>query len=664
MKKLIIPLLVLFTCLSVDAQYVVNYKKVADAYFQNKDYYAASTFYKKALKITSDSSQIVLPYTKDNKQNIKDNVIEDYEGSLYNLAESSRLYRNFSEAEKYYAVVSTFDKPKYKNALFYYAESLRANKKFSQAITAFEHFIAKHKTDVLVKAANLEILSCKYAIIEMRYPRMLQINKVPEKVNGLGSNYAAVKTSDGFFYTSSRPISVAGKPDVIKTIKGETVVTTKANPFINNIYIAKDELTASEISVKTLELNLPKEMETAAISFNPDGSVAYFTAWKDKEKYAIYQSKKIDGKWSNPVSLGLQVNDKDFNSAQPFVTSDGKFLIFSSDRSGGFGKYDLWYASIRADGSVGQPVNLGPVINTEADEKAPYYNTQTKKLLFSTDGRVGFGGFDFFESDGDFVHWTKPENMGYPFNSSKEDVYFTATNADGSKGYISSDRESACCLEIFEIKREFISISGIITDCKTKQPLGGALVKMTDPDSEKHVFTDAAGKYEFKIDSRRPVKLHISKDNYFALNKNYTYEEVAKADTLLYADYCLNSFKINVPIVLENIYYEFNSAELTASSQQTLNALVAIMEDNPEMEIELGAHTDDIGTDEYNQDLSERRAKSCLNYLVSKNIAESRMSSKGYGEGIPIAPNKLKNGKDNPEGRAKNRRTEFKVTKK
>ncbi|RZL50236.1 MAG: hypothetical protein EOO93_23715, partial [Pedobacter sp.] len=440
-----------------------------------------------------------------------------------------------------------------------------------------------------------------------------------------GSNYAAVKTNDNFYYTSSRPITVAGKPEVIKAVKGETVVTTKANPFINNIYVAKEDVNASEISVKMLDLNLPKEMETAAISFNPEGTVAYFTAWRDKEKYAIYQSKKVDEKWTAPTSLGLQINDKDFNSAQPFVTSDGKFLVFSSDRSGGLGKYDLWYASIRTDGSVGQPVNLGPEINTEADEKAPYYNSLTKKLLFSSDGRVGFGGLDFFESDGDFISWSKPVNMGYPFNSSKDDVYFTATNADASRGYISSDRESACCLEIFAVKREYITISGIISDCKTKKPLNGVSVKMIDLDGEKSIVTDISGKYEFKIDSRRPVKLNISKENYFALNKNYSYEEVAKADTLMHVDYCINSFKINVPIVLDNIYYEFNSAELTTSSQKTLDALVAIMDDNPEMEIELGAHTDDIGTDIYNLDLSERRAKSCLNYLVSKNIAENRM---------------------------------------
>ncbi|WP_316829610.1 OmpA family protein [Pedobacter aquatilis] len=663
MKKLIL-FLIIASVTSAKAQYVVNYKKVADAYFQNKDYYAASTFYKKALKITSDSTQLVLPYGKDKKQGSNDKVIEDYEGSLYNLAESSRLYRDFSEAEKYYAVASTFSNPKYRKAMYHYGESLRANKKFQQAITAFEHFIQKNDTDELVKHARLEILSCKFAIKEMKYPRMVQLKKLPNDVNGLGSNYAPVKAGGDFYFTSSRPVSVAGKPEVLKAVKGETVVSTKANPFINNIYRSKGNINETEVGVKKIDINLPKDMEFAAVSFNPEGTVAYFTAWKEKEKYAIYSSAKVDDKWSDPQPLGLQINSKDHNSAQPFVTADGKFLIFSSDMAGGHGKYDLWYAAIRVDGSIGSAVNLGPKINTESDERAPNYNSLTKKLIFSSNGRIGFGGMDFFESTGDLVTWTTPKNMGYPFNSSKDDVYFTASNADGSKGYISSDRESACCLELFEVKIEYVTISGIITDCKTKAPLSGVSVKMFDQDIEDSLITGASGKYEFKIDSRRPVRLHMAKENYFALNKSYSFEEIAKADTLMYADYCMNAFKLNVPIVLDNIYYEFNSAELTEPSKKVLDALVLIMEDNPEMEIELGAHTDDIGTDAYNQDLSERRAKSCVDYLVSKNIAQNRMTSKGYGESTPIAPNKLKNGKDNPEGRAKNRRTEFKVTKK
>ncbi|MBE5322305.1 OmpA family protein [Pedobacter sp. MR2016-19] len=666
MKKILLFLLVAFGGFA-NAQYVVNYKKVADTYFENKDYYAASTFYKKALKITGDSTQAILPYGKERKVASDDKVIEDYEGSIYNLAESSRLYREFNEAEKYYAIAITFTNTRFRKALYYYAESLRANKKFNPAIDAFQQFIQKNPGDALAKEAQKEIESCKFAIEEMRFPRIVQVKKVPANVNGLGSNYAPVKINNELYFTSSRPVAVGNKKDMVKTDAGEIQVSTKTNPFINNIYAAKGELASADIAVRKIDINFPKNMEIAAVTFTPDGNTMYFTAWKDKEKYAIYSSKKTGDKWADPQPVGLQVNSRDFNSSQPFVTSDGKFLLFSSDRSGGYGKFDLWYCALREDGSLGQAVNFGSTINTEDDERAPYYNSLTKKLLFSTDGRIGFGGLDFFESEGDLVNWSEPKNLGYPFNSSKDDLYFTATDDKGTKGYISSDRESSCCLEVFEVKKEYLSVAGLLTDCKTKLPLAGTNVTLTNAEGLQKITTGTDGIYSFKVDSKRPVKLLFAKDNYFSITKNYVYEELAKADTLIYKDYCLSPFKLGIPITLDNVYYEFNSTELTEPSKKVLDFLIPIMEDNPEMEIELGSHTDNIGTDEYNLDLSNRRAKSCTDYLESKGVAAARMTSKGYGESMPIAPNEIivkRKKKDNPEGRAKNRRTEFKVTKK
>lgn len=666
MKKILLFLL-LAPFGYANAQYVVNYKRVADTYFENKDYYAASTFYKKALKITGDSTLALLPYGTERKSAKDEKVIEDYEGSIYNLAESSRLYREFSEAEKYYAVAITFTNTRYRKAQFYYAECLRANKKFTPAIDAFQVFIRKNPNDPLVKEAQKEIASCKFALEEMRFPRMVQIRKIASNINGLGSNYAPVKVGNDFYFTSSRPVATAGKKDIMKTDAGEVQISTKANPFINNLYTTKTDLGVADISVRMMDLNLPRNVETAAASFSPDGKRIYFTYWRERERYSIYTATKMDDKWSDPVQVGLEINSKDFNSSQPFVTADGKYLLFSSDRSGGYGKFDLWYCTIREDGTLGQAVNLGPTINTEDDERAPNYNTITKKLLFSTDGRVGLGGMDFFEAEGDLITWSEPKNLGYPFNSSKDDLYFTAANEQGTRGYISSDRESSCCLEVFEVKKESFSISGILTDCKTKLPLAGATVTFSNAESNKKVITGVDGKYLFSVDSKRPVKLLFAKDNYFSITKNYPYEELAKADTMIYKDYCISPFKLGIPIALDNVYYEFNSAELTEPSKKVLDFLIPIMEDNPEMEIELGSHTDNIGTDEYNLDLSNQRAKSCVDYLVSKGISESRLTSKGYGESMPIAPNEIGKGKkkkDNPEGRAKNRRTEFKVTKK
>lgn len=660
MKKILF--LFLLACANLaNAQYLVDYKKVADAYFEQKNYYAASTFYKKALNITTDSAQVYLPYSVESNSSKKEKGIKDYESIIFNLAESSRLYKEYTDAEKYYAIASKFSDKRYKNALFYYGESLMSNKKYDEAISTLNQFIKNNQNDVLVNDARKEIESCKFALNEIKYPRMVQLKKMPYDLNGLGSNYALVKINNDFCFTSSRPISVANKRSIVKTRSKEVQISTKANPFVSNIYLSEGT-SGDKISVKRIGIVLPKNMETATPAFSPDGNTLYFTAWIGKEKFAIYSSNKIDNKWSAPKLLGSQINGNDWTTSQPFVTKDGKYLLFSSDRLGGYGKTDIWYSIIRGDGSLSEAVNLGPVINTTDDERAPSYNSITKKLIFSSNGRVGLGGLDFFESEGDFVNWSTPKNLGYPFNSPKHDVYFTPIDELGTRGYISSDRESSCCVELFEIKRESLRINGTLTDCKTNKPIAGVKVILTNSDGEQQNISDDSGKYNFSVDSKRPIKLQFSKENYFSTTKDYTYERLAKADTLISEDYCLSSYKVNAPIVLENVYYEFNSAELTESSKKVLDELVVTMNNNPNIKIELGAHTDNKGTDMYNLDLSERRAKSCVLYLASKNIPISRLTYKGYGKTMPIAPNTTPDGKDNPEGRAKNRRTEVKVT--
>jgi outer membrane protein OmpA-like peptidoglycan-associated protein len=244
-------------------------------------------------------------------------------------------------------------------------------------------------------------------------------------------------------------------------------------------------------------------------------------------------------------------------------------------------------------------------------------------------------------------------------------MYFTPIDGNDNEGYISSDRESLCCLEIFHVVKTFLTVKGKLIDCETLKPLDGATVTLTAKDFENQkIITDANGNYSFKVNSNRGFQLNAVKDSYFAKNLTYTVDQLAKIDTLFSPELCLTPFKIDKPIVLENILYEFDKATLTDASKIILDNLYGIMLDNQNIEIELSAHTDILGSYEYNIDLSERRAKSCVDYLVSKGIAAERMRSKGYGYNIPVAPNKTPDGKDNPEGRALNRRTEFKVTKK
>jgi len=661
LKTLLI--LCLFTTVA-NAQFVTNSKRVADVYFQNKEYYAAAEYYKRSLQLSSaDSAGFVVPYGFANKIKQENPKKEDYEYSVFQLAESLRHYKNFTDAEKWYALAKEFKNPKYVLATFWYAESLRANQKFDAAINAFNEFAAKYKlNDAYAAKTKSEIASCQFALFELRYPRLFKLTKLQNDINQKGSNYTPVLKDSKFYFTSSRPVGEAGKKEVL-TDQTNAKVSKKESPYLNAVYETPANPLTGNITIKKVALN-SLEKESAAPAFHPNGKAIYITSWTAQGDKKIYQLTSSDKGWADPVELGSQVNVKGFNSMQPFVTKDGKYLIFSSNRSGGQGKYDLWYCSLRADGSLGQAINFGNKVNSPEDDQAPYYNAQTNRLLFSSNGRIGMGGFDFYESEGDFTNWTEPRNVGYPFNSSKDDMYYTPADHSDTEGYISSDRESLCCLEVFNVKREYLTVKGIVYDCDTKLPLQDAIITLVDSIQTLKTTTNQAGEYSFKVNSNRKLKLSAEKDKYFTKILNFGYDDLAKKDTLFSPDICLTPYEIDKPIVLKDVLYEFDKATLTEDSKGKLDHLFSIMEDNPKIEIELSAHTDSKGSDAYNMDLSVRRAKSCVDYLVSKGIPISRMTSRGYGETKPVAPNELPNGKDNPDGRALNRRTEFKVTKK
>ena len=187
---------------------------------------------------------------------------------------------------------------------------------------------------------------------------------------------------------------------------------------------------------------------------------------------------------------------------------------------------------------------------------------------------------------------------------------------------------------------------------------------LTDSKGTETQTTDSIGNYHFTLSSRKAVSLQAEKDDYFSKILRYPERQIAAIDTLLNPEICLKKFVLNKPIVIENVFYDFNSAELTDTSKIVLIGIVDLMLDNPAIEIEFSSHTDSKGSEDYNMDLSEQRAQSCVTFLISNGISSSRLTSKGYGESKPIAANTLPNGKDNPEGRQMNRRTEFRVTKK
>lgn len=479
----------------------------------------------------------------------------------------------------------------------------------------------------------------------------MDVAKLKGEWNSDGSNYAIQKKDDNYIFTSSR---------LIKEDKRR----------LNRIYTVNADKGSKPEMIEFKLDDGKKDVEFGTPALNPTSDKLYLTRWyKDGNKiiHQIYRSDLVSGTWSTPRKLNSNVNLEGFNAIQPFVTADGKRLYFVSDKPGGQGGQDIWVSDLNAAGEAVNSTNLGNTINTPMDEQSPFYDVQNKRLIFSSKGYIGLGGFDFFESQGDMGYFHKPRNMGYPINSAKDDLYYYPDRNDQTKFYISSDRESDCCLEVFQVADKRYILSGLVVDCDTHKALSGVKVSFVDSLSKeilKEMTTGRDAKYAFKVATNRPYNLVLEKKGYFSkvIPVNRAVGKMMK-DTLISPDICLQAFEVNKPIVIKNILYDFDKADLRPESKVVLNGLVTILKDNPKIKVELASHTDSIGKDDYNMNLSQMRAQSCVDYIVSKGISADRIFAKGYGRTKPIAPNSTPDGKDNPEGRQLNRRTEFTVLK-
>ena len=665
MKKLFLTAVVIASVTCTYAQFAYDYLKAADNYYKKGDYYSAAQYYEKYLggnkpKANRDNYN---PYTVQTSSKKAAVPTSTKTQAVYNLAESYRLLNYPEKAEEFYMQALDFDKNQYPLARYWFATTQRALGKYMEAEKAFSEFLAEYTVkDKYAESALREIQNLQFIQVQLKKDlKRFNITKAPAGLNDTGASYAPVWLNDNtLFFTSTRPDNVA----------------TAKKDYTNRIYQAVySEGVFSGITKSVIPQTA--NIHQGATALSTDGNTMFLTRWTiagGKKTSAIYVSKKAGAGWSEPVMLDETINVPGYNTQQPFVMPDGKYLAFSSDRPGGKGGFDIWIGQLSADGKVSNIINIGDVINTAYDEQAPYFHVPSNTFVFASNGRVGMGGYDLFFSKRNGNDLSNPQNFGYPVNSIKDDIYFASRGPANNilqEVLLSSDRSAACCLELFYVRktRPLREVTGSVVACDKNMPLSGATVLIIDTINNKTIATkttDAQGRYTFTIEDYQPLKAVASSTGYVAGSLHFNAPADPEEETMTNSALCLMPVPpppAETPIILDNVFYDFNKSSLREESFPSLDKLVDMLNQYSEIIIEISAHTDNIGNEKYNQKLSEARAKSVVKYLVSKGIDPSRLQSKGYGSTQPVAPNKNDDGTDNPEGRQKNRRTEFKILK-
>jgi outer membrane protein OmpA-like peptidoglycan-associated protein len=404
-----------------------------------------------------------------------------------------------------------------------------------------------------------------------------------------------------------------------------------------------------------------------AQTLSGDGRLMIFTACNRSNglgRCDLYYSIKEGERWSLPRNLGKPVNTT-YRETQAAITPDGRTLYFSSDRPGGKGLHDIWVSHSDDNGQWSVPENLGDVINTKGIEMSPFIHPDNQSLYFSSDGLIGLGGYDLFVSRKDSTgKWQKPVNLGYPINTNRDEIGLIV-NSRGDKAYYSSDVNKSNGKDIFVFDLPMQDRPVMVTYMKGKvfdsddNQLLRAQFELVDLETGKNIyrsFSDSlTGEFIISIPVNRNYMLNVSRKGYLFYSENFSLKNNYLVDKPYLKDVPLQPLKVGNRIVLRNVFYETDSYELKKASTSELNKVVRFLQANPEIKIEISGHTDDTGDLDYNQKLSENRAKTVADYLISESIKAERIVSKGYGENLPVASNNTE------EGRAQNRRTELKI---
>jgi outer membrane protein OmpA-like peptidoglycan-associated protein/tetratricopeptide (TPR) repeat protein len=612
--------------------------------------FAALSFTISAQNVTTKKADKLFnrfEYVDSTKEYLKLVENDKADGYVYKqLADTYYNMFNSTEAVKWYskATETLQDAETY----YRYSQMLKANGKYEEANNQMRKFAAAAPNDDRAKAFKE---NPKYLPTLLDKAKRYNVNLLD--VSGDKSDFGAVLYDNSLYFTSAR--------NTARKSYGWT-----DEPFLD-IYKADynaDGTITNIIGVSSLN----SKYHDASLTMSSDGNTVYFTSdsfressfEKDKAnklklgRNNIFKATKDGDSWGKIISLPF--NSNEFSNSNPSLSRDGKTLYYSSDGPGSIGGVDIWKVTINADGTYGEPQNLGSKINTEGTESFPFIADDNKTLYFASAGKQGLGGYDVYQID---LSGGEATNLGSPVNTEKDDFAFSF-NGTKNVGFLSSNRGgNDDILMVSPICG--VNVTVVVTNVKTGAILSNASVAILD-DKKNVIATElsnASGEVKYRVECDKPYVVQASKDAF----EGNTFAVTPSKGPSARVEAAIQPIEVIVTeteIVLKPIYFEYDKSNITQEGAFELDKLVQVMKSNDKMFVLAKSHTDNRGTDKYNLRLSDRRAKSSVQYIISKGIDASRISGKGMGELEP----KVDCGKDcTEEQRAQNRRSEFLIVK-
>lgn len=527
------------------------------------------------------------------------------------------------------------------------------------AIASYQHFLQ------LDKRAPKRHAEAEKGIATARFRKNAIDNPVPFNPENLGP---AINSSDDEYL----PALTVDCETMVFTRRFARRATTTANTRDEEDIYSSSLHNGHWTTASPLPSPLNSTDNEGAECISQDGRILFFTACGRQDgggRCDLYMCIRRGDKWGIPRNLGMPVNSGAWEG-QPSFSIDGKTLYFVSNRKGGFGGMDIWKTTFDG-GRWSEPVNLGPDINTPGDEMSPFIHYDDHTLYFASNGHIGMGGMDIFVSrrlmseQPNEHKWSKPENLGFPINTAGDESSLVV-DASAHKAYFSSDRPGGLgkldiyCFELPSEARPLVTdcYKGVVSNAKNGSPVGSdiRIVDLLTGTTVANTSSDATtGQYIISLPSGHRYAFHVSAKGYLFHSLNVDDNDNPESRKNKEINIKLNPIEAGSSIALRNIFFETGKAELLAESHFELTKLVELMKNNPELKVEIGGHTDNVGSVEANKKLSAARAKAVYDHLMANGIEASRLSFRGYGETKPMASN------DTPQGRAENRRVEMKV---